>query len=101
MTVYKAGFTWQADDNNTWRLGYSYGEQPIPSTEVLFNILAPGVMEHHLTFGWTNVRPSGSVLSWSLMYAPPKTSPLHRADAPGWRRVFGSTAWIGPAYPPG
>ena len=72
MTVYKAGFVWQADDNNTWRFGFSYGEQPIPSGEVLFNILAPGVMENHLTIGWTNVRPSGSVMSWSLMYAPPK-----------------------------
>ena len=73
MTVYKAGFEWQADDSNTWRIGFSYGEQPIPSTEVLFNILAPGVMEQHMTVGWTNERANGNVLSMSLMYAPEKT----------------------------
>ena len=72
MTVYKAGFEWQANETSTWRVGYSYGEQPIPSSEVLFNILAPGVMESHMTVGWTSERASGSVLSMSLMYAPEK-----------------------------
>ena len=72
MTVYKAGLAVYADENNTLRFGYSYGEQPIPDSEVLFNILAPGVMENHLTVGWTRVRPSGNVMSISLMYAPPK-----------------------------
>ena len=72
VTVFKAGVSIQADDRNTWRFGFSYGEQPIPSTEVLFNILAPGVMETHMTVGWTSERPSGSIMSWSLMYAPTK-----------------------------
>lgn len=72
MTVFKAGFEWQADDNNTWRVGFSYGEQPIPDSEVLFNILAPGVIEQHMTVGWTSQRSSGNVLSMSLMYAPEK-----------------------------
>jgi len=72
MTVYKAGFEWTANENNTVRLGYSYGEQPIPKSEMLFNILAPGVMEQHITVGWTNTRPGGNVMSLSLMYAPSK-----------------------------
>ena len=72
VTVYKIGFVWDADENNTWRLGYSYAEQPIPSSQTLFNILAPGVMEHHLTAGWTKVRSNGSVMSFSFMYAPEK-----------------------------
>jgi long-chain fatty acid transport protein len=72
MTVYKAGFSWNSDDKNTWRFGFSYGEQPIPQSEVLFNILAPGVMETHLTAGWTSERPNGNVMSFSLMYAPSK-----------------------------
>ena len=63
VTVYKAGFAWNADDNNTWRFGFSYGEQPIPSSEVLFNILAPGVMETHLTAGWTSQRANGNDMS--------------------------------------
>ena len=39
----------------TWRAGYSYGSQPIPDREVLFNILAPGVEEQHLTFGFSKL----------------------------------------------
>ena len=72
MDVFKIGFEWAADENNTWRFGYSYGEQPIPSSEVLFNILAPGVMEQHMTVGWTHRRPNDHVMSFSFMYAPAK-----------------------------
>jgi long-chain fatty acid transport protein len=72
MTVFKVGASWKSNEKNTWRVGFSYGEQPIPSSEVLFNILAPGLMETHMTVGWTNERPNGNVMSWSLMYAPAK-----------------------------
>ena len=37
---------------------------------MLFNILAPGVMEQHITFGLTRQMDSGGELSFSLMYAP-------------------------------
>ena len=73
MTVYKVGVALKSNEKNTWRIGYSYGEQPIPNSEVLFNILAPGVMEQHITFGWTGERANGSVMSVSFMYAPEKT----------------------------
>ena len=70
MTTFKLGFEWQTNENNTWRFGYSYGEQPIQDEDVLFNILAPGVMESHLTVGWTTRRPDGSAWNFSFMYAP-------------------------------
>ena len=73
MTVYKFGLAWNSDDKNTWRFGYSVGDQPIAPSEVLFNILAPGVMEQHFTFGWTSERANGNVMSVSLMYAPETT----------------------------
>jgi long-chain fatty acid transport protein len=72
MDVVKVGFEWAADENNTWRFGYSYGEQPIPSSEVLFNILAPGVMEQHMTVGWTRRRANDHVMEFSFMFAPKK-----------------------------
>ena len=72
MTVYKVGVALKGENGNTWRFGYSYGEEPIPTSEVLFNILAPGVMEQHLTFGWTGERDNGSIMSFSFMYAPKK-----------------------------
>ncbi len=73
MTTFKLGFEWQQDDKNTWRFGYSYGEQPIQSADVLFNVLAPGVMEQHITFGFTRKRDNGGAWNFSLMYAPEKS----------------------------
>ena len=70
MTVYKLGLRYVAGEDWTWRLGYSYGEQPIPNTEMSFNILAPGVMEHHFTAGFTLERTPGRQFNMALMYAP-------------------------------
>jgi len=70
MTVVKLGYEWQNDDNWTWRLGYSFGDQPIPESEVVFNILAPGVMEDHFTFGFTRAIDNNSDFNFALMYAP-------------------------------
>ena len=73
MTTYKLGFEWASDEMNIWRFGYSYGEQPIQSADVLFNILAPGVMEQHITFGYTRMRENGGAWNFSFMYAPENT----------------------------
>jgi len=87
MTTYKLGFEWASDENNLWRFGYSYGEQPVQAADVLFNILAPGVMEQHITFGWTRNRANGHQFSVSFMYAPENTvsgqsafDPVQRID---------------------
>jgi long-chain fatty acid transport protein len=53
MTIFKGGIQWQSNEKWAWRAGYSSGKQPIPESEVLFNILAPGVVDQHLTFGCT------------------------------------------------
>jgi long-chain fatty acid transport protein len=47
----RLGFLWQASDTWHFRAGYSYNSQPIPKSEVLFNVLAPGVVQHHFTAG--------------------------------------------------
>jgi long-chain fatty acid transport protein len=51
VTAYKAGLQWAASPTLTLRAGYAYAKQPIPASEVLFNILAPGVIEQHITAG--------------------------------------------------
>jgi long-chain fatty acid transport protein len=51
MTIFKTGAWYMTNGGWTIRGGYSYGGQPIPSTEVMFNILAPGVVQHHLSLG--------------------------------------------------
>ena len=68
-----AGVEWAADESTTYRFGYSYGEQPIRAPSITFNILAPGVMEQHLTFGMTKRKAGGGAWNFSLMYAPSKS----------------------------
>lgn len=69
MSVYKLGVQWQSSDDWTWRAGYSMGNQPIPESEVLFNILAPGVIEQHATIGFTRNLPNHQALNVALMRA--------------------------------
>ncbi|MFW2374475.1 MAG: OmpP1/FadL family transporter [Gammaproteobacteria bacterium] len=70
MTVVKVGYEWMMQSDMTWRVGLSNGSQPIPESEVLFNILAPGVIETHLTFGFTKPLDANSELDFAFMYAP-------------------------------
>lgn len=70
ITVYKLGYQWATSAEWTWRVGYNHGDQPIPSSEVLFNILAPGVMEDHFTFGFTKSTGADSEFNFAAMYAP-------------------------------
>ena len=73
MTTIKLGAQWSANDSLDLRVGYSFGDQPIPNTEMSFNILAPGVIEQHITFGATKTLASGNQLNFSFMYAPEET----------------------------
>ena len=68
MTVYRVGAQWDAGNDWTWRVGFSHGKQPIPETEMVFNILAPGVIEDHLTFGFTRKLSSGDEFNFSFMH---------------------------------
>ncbi|UCE30358.1 MAG: outer membrane protein transport protein, partial [Burkholderiales bacterium] len=67
MTVYKLGAAYRMNDSLTVRAGYNYGRQPIPTGQTLFNILAPGTVEHHLTLGATWTLASGNEVT--VMYA--------------------------------
>jgi long-chain fatty acid transport protein len=78
MTTYKLGVEWASNGTSTWRFGYSYGEQPIQEADVLFNILAPGVMEQHFTVGLSKDK-----WNFSLMYAPSKSITGVSAFDPG------------------
>lgn len=70
MTIYKLGYQWETSPDWTWRVGVSQGDQPIPNTEMMFNILAPAIMETHLTAGFTMKTGSDSEFSLAAMYAP-------------------------------
>jgi long-chain fatty acid transport protein len=70
MTVYKLGVQWDVEPDMTLRFGYSKTDQPVPTSGVLFNVLAPAVVEEHFTAGLTKRLAGNLELSLSLMYAP-------------------------------
>ena len=61
IDVYKVGMDWRVKDGTTVRFGYSHTDQPIGGDQVLFNILAPGVVEDHVTAGATFETDMGEV----------------------------------------
>lgn len=68
MTVVKAGYEWEYNDEWTFRVGYSVTNQPIEPSEVIFNILAPGVIEKHITAGFTKQMADDAEITMSFMY---------------------------------
>ena len=66
----RIGFLWQASDKWSFRAGYAYNDQPIPESEVLFNVLAPGVVQHHITGGISRRISEKTQLHFAALYAP-------------------------------
>ncbi|HSN41822.1 MAG TPA: outer membrane protein transport protein [Burkholderiales bacterium] len=73
MTVLKLGASYALNDKLTLRGGLSHGNQPIPDTETFFNVLAPGVIENHVTLGATWTLANKSELTVGYMHAFKKT----------------------------
>ncbi|MBE7459084.1 MAG: outer membrane protein transport protein [Zoogloeaceae bacterium] len=69
MTVFKLGVSYAWSDKLTLRAGVSTTNQPIPKRETLFNMLAPGVVENHLTLGATWAVSPASELTVAYMHA--------------------------------
>ncbi len=88
MNVFKVALEYGGVDGWDFRLGYSYGQQPIPDSEVLFNILAPGVVEHHIALGFSRDLGEKSQLHFSLNYVPENTlSGANPLEAPGQQSI--------------
>lgn len=73
ITAWKLGVTYVASDRWTLRTGYGHSGNPVPESETLLNILAPGVVSHHLTGGATYTTASGVELTGYVMHAPKQT----------------------------
>jgi long-chain fatty acid transport protein len=69
VTAVKLGASYAWNENLTLRAGYNHSTQPIRSGETMFNILAPGVVQDHLTLGTTWVLANKSELSVSYVHA--------------------------------
>ena len=88
VTAYKLGVQWEASPSWTFRAGYAHATQPVPETEVLFNILAPGVIEDHVTVGLTTLLSGKTALHFALMRAfPSEVEGANSLEAPGQQRI--------------
>jgi len=68
VNAYKIGFEYQYNGEITLRAGYSHNDNPIRAQDVTINILAPGVIEDHVTLGFTYKTKSGGELTIAYMH---------------------------------
>lgn len=82
----KAGVEFDYSSSLRLRAGYAHGNDPIKPVNVTLNILAPGVIQDHVTLGFTQKVGRQSELSMSYLHAFKKsvTGPsLFNAFGPG------------------
>ena len=69
QTIFKLGLSYQYSNKLTLRAGFNHADQPIPSSQTLFNMLAPATVEDHLTLGATWIMDNDAELTLSYMHA--------------------------------
>ena len=94
QTIYKLGVDWSINEKWNARAGWNYAEAPMPEDQVLFNMLAPATVEHHLTFGGGYYFTENVVLDANVMIAFLNTIKGPTAFGPGGAQVEGSNASI-------
>jgi len=70
VDVIKLGAEWRATPAWTFRVGYAHNTNPIKSTDVTFNILAPGVVTDHYTGGFAYKSSANSTWEFAAAYVP-------------------------------
>ena len=68
-TVYKLGVAYEMSQSLTLRGGFVTLKQPIPQSQTFFNIVAPGVVENHVTAGATWTLANKSEITAAYMHA--------------------------------
>ena len=72
MNVYKVGAEFSGFKGWILRGGYSHSNQPIQTTQTLFNILAPATIQDHLTLGFSKkIGTTKNSVHAALVYALP------------------------------
>jgi len=73
VDVFKVGAEWRQNDRMTWRAGYGYASNPIGANDVTLNILAPGIVQHHITAGGSLRLNDRDALDFAVIYVPEST----------------------------
>ncbi len=92
MTIIKIGAQYQLSEGMALRLGFSTASQPIPdgndSRDLIFNILAPAVVEQHISLGFSKYIEGGREFSLALTKVLSNTiSGPNPLEAPGQQTI--------------
>ncbi len=69
VNVFKLGAEYQYNPNLILRAGYNHTDNPIQERDVTFNMIAPGVVQDHVTLGFTYNLSKESELTMAYMHA--------------------------------
>jgi len=85
IDAFKFGVQWQTTPTIALRAGFGTNDNPIPSSETMFNILAPGVQKQHYAAGLTWQARPNSAFNFAAMYSPSNSvvGPVPAAFGPG------------------
>jgi long-chain fatty acid transport protein len=98
IDIVKLGVEWRQSRDLTLRAGYAYNTSPLQSRDVLFNIIAPAVVQHHITGGfeyrWNkdlSLELAAAYVPEGTLSGPESTSPAHtiELDMHQWEATFG------------
>ncbi len=73
ISVYKLGGSYAITEAVALRAGVSHADQPVPASQTFFNILAPGVVQTHLTGGVSWKVAERNEISVAALHAFKKT----------------------------
>lgn len=71
VSVIRLGAEWQQNSDMTWRAGYAYASNPVGADDVTMGIFAPGVVQHHFSFGGAKKLNDRDTLDFALNYVAP------------------------------
>lgn len=98
----KLGVEWRQSDVMTWRAGYAQNSNPIGPEDVTFNILAPAVVERHISFGGSRKINDTDAFDFSITFVPevsvdgPEMTPMGPTGgtvAPYMNQLSASIGW--------
>ncbi len=73
VSAHRRGAAFKLDRQLTFGLSVATNTQPVPTSQTLFNILVPGVVQTHLTCGASGSVRGADAITGGIVYAPRKT----------------------------
>jgi long-chain fatty acid transport protein len=100
INIYRIGAEYRHNKEWTFRAGYAYNDQPIPDSQVLFNIVAPAVIKRHITAGFTYSPNASSEWTFAYMRALKETVSTDQTafGIPGSIEMYQNSVNVGYSY---